>query len=324
MPAVLRYARDRVRLPKTGQRVRLQATVTPATAEIFNLTSSFGNYARASHRDGTIQFAYTPLPVPVSYEFEAPVTTTGDCTRPRFCWTPRQRLHLVYHCAVGTAERTSDDDGLTWSGETIIFSACDHPDITCDQNGTILRAAYEPATGKITATRQNAGDVAASAAFYLKNASAVDITIEDDCFRLVADPRGLWWLHCRLLGGGATTLLYSSDDCASFSVTSGAVPGITSGTHPGMLAGHEGTLWAWAYLGGELTMTRRAAGEVNWSAPASVQDDAAADLGVADIPPSMALAWEGPERVVLATILTGESLPSDHGSADAATSFERF
>lgn len=318
------YARERTRQYKTGQRIRLTAVVAPAADGVFNLTSSFGNYARASQAAGVVRFAYSHFPVPAEYEHERTLSFAGTSHTPRFCWTPRQRLHLVYGVAAGIVERASDDDGLTWTDETAMFSGCAQPDITCDSAGTILRAAYEPATGKITATRQNQGDTAMSAPFYLKDAAAADITVEPMCFRIVADPRGWWWLHCRPLGGGATSLLMSQDDGETFAVTSGGVTGITGGTHPGMLAGHEGTLWAWAYLGGEVAMTRRAAGDTAWSTPVSVQDDAATDLAVRDIPSSMAFAWEGPERVVLATILTGESLPTDHGSADAATSFLRF
>lgn len=324
MPAVLRYARATIRKPRTGQRVRLQATVPADTPEVFNLTSSFGNYARVTQTEGNIQFAYTHDPVPFSYEHNITVTTTGDCDSPRFCWTPRQRLHLVYHCPTGTRERTSDDDGLTWSGEVVTFTNCKHPDITADDGGTILRAAYDTATGKITATRQYPGEASASSPFFLKNSAGADLVVEDDSFRIGADQRGWWWLHVRLSGGGATSLLFSTDDGETFAITAGAVTGITGGTHPGMLAGHDGTLWAWAYLGGEIAFTRRYPGEVDWSAPVSVQDNLGADLTVKDLPSSMALAWEGPKRVVLATIYSTHVGVSDWWSGDEAESFKRF
>lgn len=325
MPVVLRYARSHVRVAKTLQRVRLAGvSVGGDGGEVFNLTSSFGNYARASRRGGTIRFAYTPLPAPFSYEHETDVTTTGGCSEPRFAWTPRQRLHLVYRCPEGTAERTSDDDGLTWSGETLTFTACEHPDITGAAEGTLLRASWVPASGKIQATRQYQGEVAASSPFFLKDAAAVDLVTEDDCFRLVADVRGWWWLHARLLAGGATSLLMSTDDGESFAVTSGAVTGITSGTHPGMAAGYDGTLWAWAYVAGVLVYTRREAGAVDWTTPANVLDAAAANLTTKDVPSSMALAWEGPGRVILATIYATHSSPSDWWAADGGASFTRF
>lgn len=325
MPAVLRYARSHIRVPKTGQRVRLAGVVVPtAAAEVFNLTSAFGNYARASQRGGNIRFAYTPQPTPFAYEFETTVTTSGACSSPRFAWTPRQRLHLVYHCPEGTAERASDDDGLTWTGEQIIFTACSHPDIACDTQGTLLRACYVPATGKIEATRQYQGDVAASASFNLQDASSVDLVVEDDSFRLVPDTRGWWWLHVRLLSAGATSLLQSTDDGSTWAATSGGVTGIASGTHPGMAAGYDGTLWAWAYVAGALKFTRRYAGDTAWSSPATVLDDAAANLTTQDIPSSMALAWEGPARLILATIYSTHVGPSDWWSASSAASFTRF
>jgi hypothetical protein len=324
VPAVLRYVRSTIRKPRTGQRVRLQATVPAVSDEVFNLTSSFGNYARVSTINGNIRFAYSHDPVPFSYEFEVTATNTGDCATGRFCWTPRQRLHLTYYCPTETLERTSDDDGRTWSGETTIFANARHPDIACSTEGTILRAAHETATNKITCTRQYTGEAAAGSPFYLKNAAGADITIEDDSFRLCPDLRGWWWLHVRLAGGSATSLLFSTDDGETFAATAGAVTGISSGTHPGFAAGHDGTLWAWAYLGGEVAMTRRYPGEVDWSSPVSVQDNLGADLAVKDIPSSMALAWEGPKRLILATIYSTHVGPSDWWSSDDATSFKRF
>lgn len=324
MPAVLRYARTFVRVPKTMQRVRLPATAAPDVRAVFNLTSAFGNYARASARNGGIYWAYTHDPVPFLYEFEGLLSNTSDATEPRFCFTSQQHIRLVYTRGGAVQERLSTDDGKTWTGEALVFAASRHPDIAADGLGTLLRAAYQPASGKITATRQDAGEATAGSPFFLKNTAATDLTIEDDTFRLVADLKGWWWLHLRLLGGATSSLLFSTDDGETFAVTSGAVTGITGGTHPGMLAGHDGTLWAWAYLGGEIAFTRRGSGEVDWSTPVSIQDHLGVDLAVRDIPSSLALAWERPQRLVLATILTAHVGPTDHWSADDGSSFRRF
>jgi hypothetical protein len=324
MPAILRYARATIRKPRTGQRVRLQATVPADTPEVFNLTSDFGNYARATQTDGNILFAYTHYPVPASYEHNITASATGDCDSPRFAFTPRQRIHLVYHCPGEIHEQTSDDDGLTWSGVSLTFLNVTHPDILCTADGTILRSAYDPVGGKLVATRQYAGETAASSPFFLKDDVGADLLVEDDCFRIVAAPSGVWWLHVRLDASAATSIHFSTDDGETWDLVSGSVTGITGGTHPGMTCGHDGTLWAYAYLGGELAFTRRYPGEVDFSAPVSVQDDLGADLAVKDMPSSMAPAWEGPDRLVLATILTTHIGPSDHWSADSASTWKRF
>jgi hypothetical protein len=325
VPAVFRYARTFVRVAQTLQRVRLPVTAAaPAnTASVFNLTSSFGNYARVGAREGVIRFAYSHFPTP-PFEFEGNMTGTSDATEPRFTFTARQHLYLVYTRAATVWERLSTDDGKTWTGETSLFGASRRPDITCSPDGTILRAAYEPATGKIQATRQYPGDPAASAPFYLKDSAAVDLIIADDSFRIVAQTDGLWGLHVLLSGGGSTSLYHSSDDGESWFTTSGAVTGITSGTHPGMAAGHDGTLWAWAHVAGVLKFTRRYPGDTDWSAPATVLDQTAANLTVKDIPSSMALAWEGPQRLLLATIYSTHVGPSDWWSATDGADFRQF
>ena len=322
MAAVFRYARAQQRLPKTLQRVRLEGVTVPtATSEVFNLTSVFGNYARASQRGGLVRFAYSHLPTP-DFEFERSVSTSGGCSEPRFCFTPRQTIVMLYACAGNLYERQSTDDGKTWTGEALLVAAAKHPDIAADSSGLILRAWY--AGGLLTATRQYPGEAAAGASFTLKDGGAVNLAVQDDSFRLAPDVRGWWWLHVRIAAAGATSLWFSTDDGATFAPTSGAVSGITGGSHPGLAAGHDGTLWAWATVGGVLRLTRRTSGEADWSSPATVLDQAAANLTVKDIPSSMALAWERPQRLILATIYSTHVGPSDWWSADCGGSFKRF
>lgn len=321
MPAVFRYVRSTIRIPRTNQRVRLSATVAPSVNSVFNLTSPFGNYARVSARDGILRFAYSHLPTP-PFEFEGNLTGIQDSREPRFAFTPQQTILLLYLRAGSIYERASTDDGRSFTGETSITISASHPDISCDPNGTILRAWY--LSGAIQATRQYAGDPSAGGAFNLKDSSAADLAVIDDSFRLVPDMLGWWWLHVRIAAAGSTSLWYSTDDAATFSLTSGAVTGISGGTHPGMAAGYDGTLWAWAYSGGVLKFTRRYPGEIDWTTPATVLDNTGANLTVKDIPSSMALAWEGPKRLILATIYSTHIGPSDWWGSDDGQSFKRF
>jgi hypothetical protein len=91
-----------------------------------------------------------------------------------------------------------------------------------------------------------------------------------------------------------------------------------------MAAGQDGTLWAWATLGGEIALTRRELGAEDWTTPAVVQTAAGVDLAVRDIPSSFARAWEGPARLILATIQAASVGPSDWWSADAGATVQSF
>lgn len=315
----LRYARQRVRVGKTGQRVRLTATVTAFAGENFNLTHPFGEYARVFRGSEAPQFAWASYGTP---PFEHATTVSGceGCTEPRFCWDPRGSIRLLINNGGVIEERVSNDHGYTWEDGVVRFALGTHPDIS-ERGGLILRAAY--LAGAITATRQYPGDAAPGAAFNLKNASAVDLAVTDSDFRLVGAQDGRWWLHVKL-GAGATTLLYSSDAGASWTVTSGAVTGITSGAHPGMAALHDNTLLAWAIVGTALSITRRSPGDTSWSTPVNAQNHLAVDLSVTNGPQSIAHAYEGPARLLLSGMLTGDTTPRELWSADLGSSWLAF
>jgi len=316
-----RYIRTRIRRGRTGQRVRLSAVITANLGGVFNLTRpGVGSYARASERLGSPYFAWSPYGTP---PFEHDTSVAAGCSEPRFCWDETtSRILLVCNNDGTIEERASDDDGYTWNAAEDRFTGAAHPDIAAAPSGLILRACY--AAGALKLTRRNPGDTAPGAAFPAKNALGVDLSIRDDSFRIVAAPNGLWWLHVRLAGDPATVLLYSGDDGATWSTTSGSVTGISGGTHPGICVDTAGGLVAWACVAGKGHLTRRHPGDENWSTPLVMRNDAAADLAFVDQPFSITPGVEGAARLILAAVLSGETLPSEHGSADFGATWQRL
>lgn len=324
MATVLRYVRTRQRQVKTGQRVRLNVTVNPVAVSVFNRTSRFGNYARTTHSGGNLCIAYSPRPTP-PFDGEFDVTNTADTSEGRFIITERQHLIAVYSRSGSVYERVSYDDGTTWTGETLIAASRKHPDIASSPDGLVMRGWWQSAAvPALRLTRQYPGDASPSSPLDAFDADAsANLDLSDNVFHLAGGVDGRWWLHCIKLGAANTTLHYSTDDGATWKATDGAVTGFTSGAHPGIVAGYDGTLYAWAVVSGKLHLSRRFPGDTSWSAPAAVKDDAGADLLVESVPMSLALAWEGPRRLVLATFIDGQTLPSDWWSADDGATFKQ-
>jgi hypothetical protein len=321
---ILRYNRASVRSPKKNQRVRLAATVTPAASAVFNLTSRFGEYGRLRVQNRDLFFAYSHFPTP-PFEYENQITFTGDVTEGQFAFTPDRRLVLFYATTSSLVGQYSTDDGLTWTFNA--SPAGTHGAVACAPDGTLGFAMYSG--GLITFGIQPPGDPDFPVGISVVDSGGL-LSWEDDSFRICQDLRGWWWLHGRISGEGATSLWHSEDvetvpGVMSWSRTSGSVTGLASGTHPGICCGHDGTLFAWANLGGNLKLSRRAPGDANWRSFVTVKDAAAANLAVGDAASSFALADEGPKRLVLATKITGESSVSDwHGADEAGATFSRF
>ena len=319
------YARTRVRQGRTGQRVRLSAVVDAASiGGVFNLTTHWA-YGRTSQRAGAPSFAWSDFATPpFSHDVAIPAPT---CTEARFCWTPQRNLLLVCNNNGVIEERRSDSDGLDWNTPTETFATGSHPDIFASRAGIVVSLAYR--SGEIVGTRQVPSGAVPSAEFTLQDDASADIAVEDDVFRLVEDSRGWWWLHARPAGGGGTQLLFSTDidvDGASFAETSGSVSGIPSGEAPGLChAATMGTLYAWARIGTSGWITHRHPGSIDWADPLEMLDEAGDPLEFEAQPFSIAAAFEGPSRLVLAAIIAGESLVSEWWSADpAGESWTRF
>jgi hypothetical protein len=326
MPEVFRYARDRVKSLRTNQMVRLETTVTPVTVqyEVFNLTSRFGDYGRVLRRNDRIQFSYSPWGRP-PYEYSRLVTNTSQTTDARFCWSKRHRLHLIYHRATDVFERRSDDDGRTWTGEVLLLDSYARPDISCDEDGTLFRAARET-TGTLRGLRQSAGAASIGEAnFILKDDAGSNLITADDDFRIITTCLREWWLHVCMDGESDSSLWFSTDAGETWTRTTGAVAGITNGTHPGLCLSPTGDLLAWAYTGsGTVQTTHRAAGESAWSTPVTLQDDASSDFLVRDNAFSLAGEWGGTNRYLLAGVRSTHTQPSDWHSSDEGATVEQF
>lgn len=308
------YARTRIRQGRTGQRVRLGAVVNAGTGSVFNLADRFGAYGRTSDRNGQPYFAWSNFGVPIPFEHDTAIAAPA-CTEPRFCWDQRRSLLLTCLDDTSVTVRRSDSDAYDWNTPTEIFTGAAHPDVSADRAGLILYAAYR--SGALSIRRQYPGDSEPSLAFDADDDGGSPLVIEDSVFRIVADPRGFWHLHCLLDGETDTTLLTSTDDGASWGA---AVTGIASGTHPGLCVTPSGDLVAWAYAGGSGFLTRRAPGDTSWSTPVEMEDDTS-PLSFANQPFSITGAFEGAERLVLAAILSGDDLPTEMWSADAGQSW---
>ncbi len=211
-------------------------------------------------------------------------------------------------------------------GDEFLIGAGRHPDVTAFSDGTLQFSWYEPSSGRLQMKRVAAGEAPfpGPAVFDLVDSAGSFLLAESDSFRIVESPDGMLWMHWRQLGGASTNLWRSSDQGSSWITTSGGVQGITGGTHPGMTIGPDGMMIAYAYQAGKLKATRRFPGDAAWGAVFIVQDAAAADLLIADAASSMAVAWEAPGRLILATTIAGETNPSDWFSSDQGSSFSRF
>jgi hypothetical protein len=324
-------ARPRVRVGRTGQRVRVNAPIVspPASqSNVFNLTSRFGDYGRLSLRNGDLFFAYSGYGTP-PFEFEAQVTGRGDVTEGQFLWAADRKIVLIYAASDGITGGYSTDDGQTFAGGG--FNPGSHCACAAGPDGTMAFAVSQ--LGGMTVGLQPPGDPDYPLLFPVGNtvvdAGLLPISFEDDGFRVCFDSRGWLWMHARILGSGQTDLLFSTDQeqtpgVMTWAPTSGAVPGITSGAHPGICPTTDGGLVAWAYVAGALKVTRRGPGDVDWSAPVNAKDAASVDLAVADAASSYAHAYEGPSRLILSTTIGGEATPSDWGSPDLGLTAKRF
>jgi hypothetical protein len=321
---VLVYVRQSVRGMKRRERVRLTLTVSPAADGYFNLTAPWGAYGRLGRKDGNLRFVYASYGTPPALH-EAAVTGTGDATEGRFAFHPLGGIAAIYTRGGSVCQRISDDAGLTWKDEATLFASSTHGDITTDRTGRTVRAAY--AAGQIQASFQGLGDAAPNAPFLLKDSSLTALAVEDDSFRLVGGPSPFWWLHARILGAGASSLWYCTDESADRSTwmpTTGAVSGISAGLHPGLAVSPAGNLLAWATASNRLWVTRRAPGDTAWSAPAKLLDAGLAELAVENLASCFCYTRVPYAPLVLVTRVSGEAQASEWYSTDEGLTVKRF
>ena len=83
-------------------------------------------------------------------------------------------------------------------------------------------------------------------------------------------------------------------------------------------------MFAYAHVVGKVHLTRRFPGDTAWSTQAAIDDAAAADLLIEDQAFSMAVAFEGPRRLIFAGIIDGETAVSEWASSDDGISMSRL
>lgn len=186
----------------------------------WNLQTILGQY-HATSADKGVRYQQAWANVP-PFDSDVQVTTDPAHTQPRMIRDWRGRGLLLYRDAAAggpyVRERVTDDDGRTWSRPRTIFVAAHHPMPAGPSllTGCVVYAAYDTASGSITATRQYPGDTAPGAAFTFKDDLGVDLAVDDASFGLATAPDapGRWLLH--VLVSGALTHYESTDDCATF------------------------------------------------------------------------------------------------------------
>lgn len=312
-----------MRQAKTGQRVRLGAVLQAQAGGVFNLTHPFSHYGRTSERLASPYFAWSNFAAPAVFEHETAVSGAAGCLSPRFCWDPRRSLVLTCLDGTDVVSRRSDDDAYSWvEPGTALFTGAGSPDICCSREGLILYAAN--VAGALSIRRQFPGDASPAVAFSAEDDSASPLVLETDSFRIVAGLDGRHWLHYLPDGTTTTQFAYSTDDGESWAPTFGAVQGVANGEHPGIAALPSGDLVAWAYVAGSGYVTTKAPGDTAWSTPVEMEDDSSSPLAFSDADFSITGGYENADRLVLAAVLSGESIPSEHWSADGGATWARF
>jgi hypothetical protein len=233
-----------------------------------------------------------------SFAATVQVTASADCADPKLIVLPNRRCFLTYsrgyHLtlsdllsinnpefadpavvtvdfaggadATAIYERTSDDEGATWSSETQVTVYGANPTYACDSSGALLRSwirnQYFPVAGGpawvIYGSFQAAGDTSASAVFQF---GSIYPTVDDDGFPAILSSQaygltwsrdGRWWAHWPDFSTGRTILAHSTDEGQTWSA--GRIAGngdvIQSGSlHLGVSAGQDGGLLIWAMTG---------------------------------------------------------------------------
>lgn len=211
------FERDFLESPKSRQRVRVTASVTTPGGALFprNFEHLFGDYYETYVRagDAWVRRAHWATP---PFEFDLPITSTGDVSYPWLYALPQGWLVLLYQRgAADCYARTSYDTGKTWTAEALVISGGTKPyGAVCPFDGTEVIAAFIAASGKISARKREVGELAYGTAYFLKDDTGTDILFEDDTF-------SFWWGYRSdnpLVGhfhidGEAQTSTWMSHDC---------------------------------------------------------------------------------------------------------------
>jgi len=146
-------------------------------------------------------------------------TTNAADKWPSLTLDPWGKLLLLYERSGAVYKRFSDDEGASWSDETMAFSAGKFPEQGTDHmTGTLLMAAVV-ASGSdwvIHGQVQHPGDAAPSAEFtfqYHDGTSLVDLKVKKSAFRLACgyEVQGRWNLACTVAGESDVSYWWCGD-----------------------------------------------------------------------------------------------------------------
>lgn len=162
-------------------------------------------YPWASSGTSGIYFRRTDHGVPgAGWQTSAFATTNASDRWPALGLDPWGKLTLLYERSGIVYARTSEDEGASWSSESMAFSNGKFPDIDSDPlTGAVLRAAVVPASSGfvIRGQIQHPGDASPSTEFtfqYHNGSALVDLKVKRSAFRLECghELQGRWNLIC--------------------------------------------------------------------------------------------------------------------------------
>jgi hypothetical protein len=353
----------------------------------FNLSSPDGSYWRAYLRN-TLDTWVRHSDLAGGTLSDVQVTTSADCATPRLSRLQARRMLLTYtrprdmtepevEAAADPAyvtianistdfptgisgvpaiyERISDDEGATWSAETLLTKYGLSPFPLIDPRGTLLRTfvrsqnfpygpyGAQPAQYSPYAFRQYPGASTPGTVFHCGPLTGSPgqppfaRTTFPQAFG-IASAMGLLWMHWPLTSGGQTALFHSADDGATW--MQGRLPRAAmdgSNVKLGLAASRAGTLLLWTIQDQSMSASQIITGSIDpgqiFSDPGAgnasfgtaganiLKDDTGADF----IPGfeqdvSFTAAYEGSRRWVMATELASGSTVEEWFSADSGQS----
>lgn len=310
-----------------------------AVANPFNLQHKSGQYHATginAPTEGTALFWRSDYAVPSTTwaVLQVSLPFGGSCSDPR---VERDFRGLLY--AVGTEHKTattswnvllsrSDDDGATWNTASTVLVSCKHGTIINGHGGGLTVAGWSHTSSALMAIYQGTGDTAFSAPYSLKDQAGIPITAVDDTFQIAAEweEPGRYILHYPSSTTG-TTIRRSGDDGATWETAVTTM----AGKHP-TVSHFGGISFAAVYSGGNLSIKRQEPGDTAFStaytakgpATGTVTANITANLALQDDTFHMMSGYEGPGRMVLHALETGQSRTTHLYSNDAGTSWTRL
>lgn len=146
----------------------------------WNAHAPWGHYHRTNTGVDAHEWHRSLWAVP-PFEMDAEI---GDRNELRFSFDYRGAgFTAVWTSEDGVYVGSTYDDGETLGDGDLILPDCVHPHIVTTQDGWLLVAGFESASGKILAKSKGPGDTAWSSEFYFSD-GASDLEFEDDTFAI--------------------------------------------------------------------------------------------------------------------------------------------